>query len=83
MLDCDLFFHPIRLDNGEAVLQPVLVSEDGKVRLKASKVVTDVEKALSMYAGFTLAAAVELEGGIEGLKEAVDAEKLPEESEED
>ena len=76
ILDCDLYFTPGRdPETGDAYLAPVLVSDDGETRLTANKVVTTVEKALSMYSGFTLAAAVEMHGGLEGLKEAVENQK--------
>lgn len=81
-MDCDLFFQPVRLEDGNAVLQPVLISDDGQTRLVANKVVIDVEKALSMYAGFTLAAAVDIEGGVEGLKAAVEEHEAEKEAEE-
>jgi hypothetical protein len=82
MLDYDMYFTPMRDGEGVAVLVPVLLSDEGNIRLSAGKVVTDVEKALSMYAGFTLAATVENAGGIEVLKNEVD-KRAEKESEDD
>lgn len=69
-IDCNLLFSPVRLDNGEVVLVPVLVSDDGDIKLQSKKVVTSIENALSMYSGFTLATSVEVFGGIKNLTEA-------------
>lgn len=81
--DCDLFFQPARSKDGVAVLVPVLISQDGNTRLSARKVVTSVEKCLSMYSGFTLAAAVDMAGGIEGLKDEVDSRDDDEDNEDE
>lgn len=45
------------------------------MRLSANKVVTSVEKALSMYSGFVLACTVDDAGDIHALQEEVEAKQ--------
>lgn len=78
MIDYDLYFEPHRPDdddpNSPAVLVPVVVAEDGR-RFLSRKVVSTIEKALSFYAGFTLVAFMEGQGGFDEVFENMEERK--------
>jgi hypothetical protein len=68
-------FRPTDTDpNDPAVLMPILVHDDGR-QIAITKVVTDVEKALSLHAGFELAQWVEGLGGFDAVMEVIEERK--------
>ncbi len=70
-----LLFKPFRPDdadaNDPAVLRPILVHDDGR-QIALNKVVTSVEKAMSMDAGFAMVRWIEDVGGFEAVMEIIE-----------